>query len=145
VNKVYISGPIRTDSMLGWMANILKAYAVARMYWKKGSVVVCPHTNTAFMDRRDLPPRVFLTGDLELVGWANLVVMLPNWDRSTGCVGEHDRAVRSGKEIHYLTRGQVQEAIDDLLWGSEEAPLSGEKDGLEMPTMWKREGDAGSP
>ena len=46
----YISGPYRARTHDGVFENIMRARKVAREYWMKGFAVICPHTNTIFMD-----------------------------------------------------------------------------------------------
>jgi hypothetical protein len=94
----YISGSYRSNSVNGIYENIQKARDVAMKYWRLGYAVICPHTNTAFMDGA-CPDHVWLDGDLELVRRSDIVVMLPGWQSSEGSIKEYQEAVENDKEI----------------------------------------------
>jgi len=79
----YIAGPYRAKNKLGIASNILKAYKVAMEYWRKGYTVITPHLNSAFMDGI-IPDSNFLKRDLELLQFADVMVVLPGWERSKG-------------------------------------------------------------
>ena len=97
---IYISGPYRSDGWNGVWENVMRARDVARKLWRKGWVVICPHTNTIFMDGPDLPGETFIRGDLELVRRCDAVFLLPNWERSEGARIEWQHAESLGKDIY---------------------------------------------
>ena len=96
----YVAGPYRAKSIHGVAQNIRAAGDVARKYWLLGYAVICPHFNTAFMDGEDTDD-IFLNGDLEMIRRIDTMVMMSNWEKSTGARGEHALAVKLGKEIIY--------------------------------------------
>ena len=96
----YIAGPYRAKTKLGIIRNILKARKIAKKYWRKGYAVFCPHLNSALMDRC-APEEVFLRGDLEFLKYADILVVIPGWERSKGTLGEIEFAKAKGIPIIY--------------------------------------------
>jgi hypothetical protein len=94
---VYLAGKYR-DAIGPWgiRRNIEAAAEVARALWAMGFAVICPHLNSAFLDGIDMPDSVFLDGGLELLERSDLMVCLPNWERSQGTLSEIEH-VLSGK------------------------------------------------
>jgi len=79
----YIAGPYRAKTKLGVVCNILRARKAAKEYWRNGYSTICPHLNSALMDGV-APAEIFLGGGLELLKHADLLVVLPGWERSIG-------------------------------------------------------------
>ncbi len=98
VQIAYIAGPYRAKSKLGIIRNILRARKVAKKYWRKGYAVFCPHLNSALMDGL-APEEVFLRGDLEFLQYADILVVIPGWEQSTGTLGEMEFAKARGIPI----------------------------------------------
>lgn len=96
----YIGGPYRASTKLGVIRNVLKARKIAKKYWRKGYAVFCPHLNSALMDGI-APEEVFLKGDLEFLQYADILVVIPGWERSTGTLGEIEFAKAKGIPIIY--------------------------------------------
>ena len=96
----YIAGPYRASTKLGVIRNILKARKAAKKYWRKGYAVFCPHLNSALMDGV-APDEVFLRGDLEFLQYADILVVIPGWERSTGTLAEIEFAKARGIPIQY--------------------------------------------
>ena len=94
----YIAGTYRAKTKLGIIRNILKARKVAKKYWALGYTVFCPHMNSALMDGC-APDEVFLKGDLELLQYADVLVVIPGWERSTGTLAEIEFAKARGIPI----------------------------------------------
>ena len=49
----------------------------------------------------ELPDSFWLEATLELLRRCDLVVMMENWEESTGARGEHDEAIRRGIRVVY--------------------------------------------
>ena len=53
-----------------------------------GFAVVCPHSNSAFMDRC-ASDTAFLRGDIEMLKRCDAIVLMPGFKKSTGAVEEY--------------------------------------------------------
>lgn len=96
----YISGPYSDKDPSKQGANITRASEVAEKYWKLGYAVICPHNNSAWMDDI-IPWQQFLLGDLEILSRCDVVVMLPDWNKSKGASKERNLAYKLNKKIIY--------------------------------------------
>ncbi len=88
---VYIAGPYRAKTKLGIIRNILKARKVAKWCWEAGYAVICPHSNSALFDGC-ATDEVFLEGGLKLLECADIMVVLPGWEKSQGTLAELEYA-----------------------------------------------------
>ena len=95
---IYLAGPYRAETEAEIEANIERARDVAKLLWRAGFVVICPHANTAHFER-DCPYVDFVTGDLEIVARCHYVVMLDGWEKSKGACRERAFAKASGIEV----------------------------------------------
>jgi len=110
---VYLAGAYRNRDMNGVWDNIMKARTVARQLWVMGFVVICPHTNTIFMDGEDIPPEVFLEGDLEILRRCDAILMLDGFEHSQGAVQEWELAKELDMPVIY--QGDIV-ALMNLKW-----------------------------
>lgn len=125
---VYVAGPYRAARLSGRLANILKAWAVSKGIWEAGHVALCPHLNTALMceETRNTKlastvERHILRGDLELLSRCDALRVLPNWEKSTGTLGEIKHAQELGIPVfyndftlgHYLAQSSIEEKDND--------------------------------
>ena len=96
----YVAGPY-TDARGTWFVqeNIRRAAEVARSLWRMGFAVICPHTNSAMMGGTDLAEQAFLDGDIAMLGRCDVLVLLDDWERSKGTLGEMDCALQRGIPI----------------------------------------------
>ncbi len=101
---VYVAGPYRSKSLDGVWQNVMHARMRACELWYQGYAVICPHTNSIFMDN-DLSgdPEVFLAGDLEILGRCDAIYMLSTWEASVGATAELEYAKAHGLEVLYET------------------------------------------
>lgn len=97
----FVSGPFRGPSHWDIAQNIRRAEAVALAAWRSGlfSWVYCPHANTAhFQDAA--PDEVWIEGHLEAMRAVHreggVVLVVPDWEGSTGTLAEIEEASRLG-------------------------------------------------
>jgi hypothetical protein len=95
----YVAGAYRAKTKIGILINIIKARRIAKKLWKMGYVVICPHSNSAFMANKQLPESVFLDGYLSLLSRVDVVVLRPGWKKSAGTMEEVQVAFNLGKQI----------------------------------------------
>jgi dienelactone hydrolase len=94
----YICGSYSAPTINEIAENIYKARAVARKYWKQGYAVICPHTNSAFMDGDNID---FYAGDLEILSKCDAIVMMNGWEKSQGSKRELEFAKEHNLTIFY--------------------------------------------
>jgi hypothetical protein len=92
---VFISGAYRSDTVHGIVENIRKAESVAIKYWRLGYAVICPHKNTALFDGL-MPDDTWLNGDLEILKRCDAIIMVKDWEKSTGAKAEKVFAEQHG-------------------------------------------------
>ena len=87
---IYTAGPYSGDID----ANIAEARKWAILLWEAGHAVVCPHLNTAHMDKDcKASYEDYIAGDLKMVARCDAIFMLPNWEQSKGAKIEHAYAL----------------------------------------------------
>jgi hypothetical protein len=96
----FISGPYRANTVYNIKRNIQAAERVALKYWKKGYAVICCHKNTALFDG-EAPDELWLEGDLEMLRRCDIIVMMRDWEKSSGARAELKEAERIGLKIIY--------------------------------------------
>lgn len=107
MQTVYIAGSYRwrgnrfVPPIIGEIINIYKAWKVAHSVWAAGFVAVCPHANGALMDRFGLSPDIFLKGDFAILHQCDAILMMPEWQQSTGARAERDYAIEQGIPVYY--------------------------------------------
>lgn len=89
----YVSGKYSDPSHYQMKRYIIKAEEVAVELWKFGFAVICPHTNTSFLDGI-VPYDNFIKGDKLMVERSDLIVMVDNWKTSKGANIELKHAVK---------------------------------------------------
>lgn len=95
---IYVSGKYSKGNV---DENIALAREAAVELWKRGIGVICPHTNTAHMEREGIPYETFMGGDLEMVRRCDAIYMLSNWQDSPGAIREYQEAVYHRKPVFH--------------------------------------------
>ena len=103
---VYIAGKYTDESHDQVFENIYLARRFAKMYWRKGYAVICPHTSTSFMDGITGKYCPFIEGDLTILSRlskekGDFIAVLPNYETSKGTKGEIKFAKDKGLEVLY--------------------------------------------
>lgn len=82
---IYTVGPYSGDIE----KNIASAREWAIKLWEAGHAVICPHLNTAHMDK-DCRATYgdFIAGDLKIISRCDAIFMLPGWTISRGAQTE---------------------------------------------------------
>ena len=101
---VYIAGPYTARTLIGKLINIYRARKVAKVLWAKGYSVICPHSNSAFMDK-SAPVEQFYKGTLQMLKNCDYIVMLKGWSKSKGSRAELKCAYDSGISVIYWGTG----------------------------------------
>lgn len=120
----YVSGPLRavdgeygpfTPSILQRHRRIAEHWA--KILWKAGWAVICPHLNTRDMDGIGVPSEAFIKGDqamiCRLAPEQDMVFMVQGWEDSEGSIIEHDSAIEHGLIMVYA---EALGCNDDLVY-----------------------------
>lgn len=94
----YTKHPRGLPRFIGTPLNVFYAWRVAFYLWRRGFYVLCPMTNTAFMDRAT-SYEAFMQGCFETIKAVDTIVMLPNFIYSSGAKRELELAVELGKTV----------------------------------------------
>lgn len=98
---VYVAGPYRATTIWGVEQNIQRAQHVgAQVLRVPGLYPVIPHMNTRHMEGIVGDEHV-LAGTLEMLRRCDAVILVGDWERSTGTRGEVDEALRLGLPVLY--------------------------------------------
>ena len=90
------------EAQKGKDENIAKARAVAIQLWEIGHAVICPHLNTAHMERDcKIGHADYLRGDFQMIARCDGIVMIEGWEQSKGANMEHEYAKSLGMPVWY--------------------------------------------
>lgn len=91
---IYTAGPYSQTAGVGTVEeNIQKATDIAAELWNMGYTVLCPHMNSAGLEKlTTLSNKDFVDRDLEMVERCDAIVMIPGWESSLGAVRELEHA-----------------------------------------------------
>jgi hypothetical protein len=118
---VYIAGKYRAATPWQVLGNVRAAQEAALRVWKMGAVALCPHSNSALFDG-EADDSVWLEGDKELLRRCDAVLMVGDWQRSSGACAEHALAADLGLPIFYDGAESVLRAwLDDWKRRAQEA------------------------
>lgn len=104
---VYVAGPFRGRCHWDVEENIRRAERLALEVWRSGAACLCPHANTRYFDGA-AEDRVWLEGDLEMLGRCDAVVMTTDWERSNGARAERRYAESRGIPVFESITGLVE-------------------------------------
>lgn len=99
--NVYIAGPYSAKTIKQRDGNIRNAWQVGFELAKIGFFPIIPHCNSAHMGLAQ-PYEFWIKGDIELMcRAADLIVLIPGWNKSPGAVKEMEAAVSFGLPIYH--------------------------------------------
>ena len=99
---VYTSGPYTADTNEQIQRNILSARQHAIQIWEHGYTALCPHLNTAHMERDcSIDYEAYMEGDIALIARCDVIYTLPGWQQSKGAVREVKEGARLKKHIAF--------------------------------------------
>lgn len=96
---IYIAGPLRAKTLWLREQNIRHAEEVALYLAKLGAMTFCPHVHGRHFEG-ELPEEFWLEGDKVILARCDAVVMLNNWKKSVGALGEYEFAARLALPIY---------------------------------------------
>lgn len=127
MNLVYIAGPYRAPYIEGIEQNITMARRHHTYWMREGFASICPHMNTAHMERLFGEESVILPADFEIISRCDILILQGRWKHSKGTVKELGVAITNnliilcetsisyqGLITYYINDGQ-----NDLLYPHE--------------------------
>jgi hypothetical protein len=115
---IYTAGPYSpyTDYENGPHAiaeNIAVAKLMSIRLWEEGFTVICPHLNTFhFEEICRCQYEDYLAGDLRILARCDVLLMLPNWQRSSGSIREREFARSLNLPVYF----NPNELLKDYPW-----------------------------
>jgi hypothetical protein len=94
----YVAGPFRAANYWEQEQNVRRAEALALEVWKLGCACICPHANTRFYQGA-CPDGTWLTGDWEILGRCDFIILVEGWRESSGTRGEVNYAYMHGRRV----------------------------------------------
>lgn len=107
---VFVAGPFRGPNAWEIELNIRRAEELALEVWKLGAAAICPHSMNRFFFGT-LDEEYYLRGDLELLRRSDAMIMVHDWERSTGARAERKAAIVDGTPVFY-TIPDLKEFLD---------------------------------
>ncbi len=95
--RVYVAGPYNGPNVIAVLANMRAGYAASVEVLKRGYAPFCPWTDFMFGLLADgLSIDDYRRFCMEWLDASDIVLMLPGWENSKGCVAEFERAKELG-------------------------------------------------
>ena len=113
--RVYVAGPYRNQRGTWFVReNIRAAELVGAEVAKMGAIPIVPHLMWAGWDGL-VPDETFLAWGLSVLDMCDVLVVLPNSDKSAGTFGEYKRARDAGKVILYWPEcaGELRRMVEN--------------------------------
>jgi len=118
--SVYISGPITADTPEQRDANRKRGYLAAWKLLEYGFAIYCPHTVSVIVAAGQnpsdgdttLPHNFIMPNDLFWVKTCDIILMLPGYEKSIGCMAELRYAQQLGKQIYYNIEDLLQAELE---------------------------------
>lgn len=99
--KVFISQPMRGKTYEQVMKERLELVELFESSKEQPVMVI----DSVFRDfEPDTPPLVYIAESIRLLSDADILVMMPGWEKANGCVIERECALRYGIPIVYHTK-----------------------------------------
>ena len=96
---IYVAGPYRAPTFQQVDRNIELARRMALRVWRCGAAALCPHLNTAHMDRDGIEDRHILAGDQEMLRRCDAVILCGDHSQSEGSKDEIRLAQQLGLPV----------------------------------------------
>jgi len=107
--RVYVAGPYSGDNVLTVLDNISQARRAAALVFRAGWAPFCPHHDADYSAHMTKAEHAAMDVDyykqlsMAYVEVADVVLLLPGWENSSGCLAEKARAEELGIPWTQLT------------------------------------------
>lgn len=96
---VYLAGALRGEHKV---ANMKKAEFWSEKLWRLGYAVYSPHMNSGWLDTPETDPHV-LKANIHLMKMCDIMVVMPNYEKSQGTLAEIDVCKLAGIPVVYIS------------------------------------------
>ena len=83
---IYLAGALR-GNIIKKFFNMRRAKKWAEFYWRQGWIVYSPHLNSGWLDIPETD-KFILPANLEILRRCDFLVVMPNWEKSSGTIQE---------------------------------------------------------
>lgn len=97
---IYIAGPYSADSAWQREKNIRAAEEACCALWKAGIAAICVHTMSRYF-YGEVPEDIAVGIDNEILELCDGILLVGDWEKSKGTLGELDLAQSLRLEIYY--------------------------------------------
>ena len=106
--KVFISQPMNGKTNLEIYDErcevINELVIILKRLYLNEKIHVIHVLDTVFDFKPGTPSLIYLAESIRVLSEADIIVMMPGWEKARGCVIEHECAVRYNIPIYYLNR-----------------------------------------
>ena len=129
--KIYVAGPLSAPA-LGYLENMRRVMTVSAHLFLMGMSPFCTALDYHYaLMRPELEEPIktehFYKASIEWVGVSDAILVLPNWRKSKGTLGEIEEAVKTNVPVFHTPRGLLNyfcfppDPTLDVLWEKWEA------------------------
>lgn len=120
--KIYIAGPYSNSDHMEVMRNIRAGQELAKRVLDLGHSPFCPFIDYQLLFYGDWNTSVdqMYLYSLDFLEVCNVMLMLPSWQNSKGCIEEVKVAYKYDIPVYYLEQGHTMFGVDNLISRIEE-------------------------
>lgn len=97
---IYIAGPFRGATPWDVERNVRRAEEIGYEVFKSGAMPIIPHANTRFFNGQGTE-EFWVNGTLELARRCDGLILVPNWEASSGTRGEVNSMLAQRKPVFH--------------------------------------------
>ncbi len=104
---IYLAGPFRGNFFVK-RYNIWRAKQYAKILWKHNVAVICPHTNSGFIDNKE-SDKFILPANIDIMLRCDALLLMKKYKKSVGTCNEKTLAILNGLPTYYSIRALLND------------------------------------